>query len=80
MVVVTKLDRLGRSVMDLITSANDLSANGVTLEILSGSFNRDDPRGRRSLPSPRRSLSWSATWCVHVRLTDWRGPCPWPEG
>jgi DNA invertase Pin-like site-specific DNA recombinase len=32
--------------MDLITIANDLSANGVTLEILSGSFNRDDPMGK----------------------------------
>src|ERR1700689_3858875 len=41
--VITKLDRLGRSVMDLITIANKLSAEGITLEILSGSFNRDDP-------------------------------------
>jgi DNA invertase Pin-like site-specific DNA recombinase len=45
-IVVTKLDRLGRSVMDLITIANDLADNGVTLEILSGSFNRDDPMGK----------------------------------
>ena len=35
--------RLGRSVMDLITIANELSAEGVKLEILAGSFNRDDP-------------------------------------
>jgi DNA invertase Pin-like site-specific DNA recombinase len=45
-IVITKLDRLGRSVMDLITIANDLAANGVTLEILSGSFNRNDPMGK----------------------------------
>ncbi len=45
-IVVTKLDRLGRSVMDLITIANDLHDQGVTLEILSGSFNRDDPMGK----------------------------------
>jgi DNA invertase Pin-like site-specific DNA recombinase len=44
--VITKLDRLGRSVMDLITIANELSAEGITLEILSGSFNRDDPMGK----------------------------------
>jgi DNA invertase Pin-like site-specific DNA recombinase len=45
-VVVTKLDRVGRSVMDLITIANELQAQGVALEILSGSFNRDDPMGK----------------------------------
>jgi DNA invertase Pin-like site-specific DNA recombinase len=44
--VITKLDRLGRSVMDLITIANELSAEGISLEILSGSFNRDDPMGK----------------------------------
>jgi DNA invertase Pin-like site-specific DNA recombinase len=44
--VITKLDRLGRSVMDLITIANELSAAGVKLEILAGSFNRDDPMGK----------------------------------
>lgn len=45
-IVVTKLDRLGRSVMDLITIANNLHDQGVTLEILAGSFNRDDPMGK----------------------------------
>ena len=45
-IVVTKLDRLGRSVMDLITIANDLRDQGVALEILAGSFNRDDPMGK----------------------------------
>jgi DNA invertase Pin-like site-specific DNA recombinase len=43
--VVTKIDRLARSLLDLITIANELRAEGITLEVLSGTFNRDDPMG-----------------------------------
>jgi DNA invertase Pin-like site-specific DNA recombinase len=43
--VVTKVDRLARSLLDLITIANDLRDQGITLEVLSGTFNRDDPMG-----------------------------------
>lgn len=43
--VITKVDRLGRSLLDLITIADDLQAKGITLEVLSGHFNRDDPMG-----------------------------------
>jgi DNA invertase Pin-like site-specific DNA recombinase len=43
--VVTKVDRLARSLLDLISIADELRASGITLEILSGTFNRDDPMG-----------------------------------
>src|SRR5580704_9279726 len=43
--VVTKVDRLARSLLDLISIADDLRQEGVTLEVLSGTFNRDDPMG-----------------------------------
>jgi DNA invertase Pin-like site-specific DNA recombinase len=44
-IMVTKVDRLARSLLDLITIANDLRDQGVKLEVLSGAFNRDDPMG-----------------------------------
>lgn len=44
-IVVTKVDRLARSLLDLITIANDLRDQGVTLEVLAGTFNRADPMG-----------------------------------
>jgi DNA invertase Pin-like site-specific DNA recombinase len=43
--VITKIDRLARSLLDLITIADELRAAGVTLEVLSGTFNRADPMG-----------------------------------
>lgn len=43
--LITKVDRLARSLLDLITIANELRADGITLEVLSGTFNRDDPMG-----------------------------------
>jgi hypothetical protein len=43
--VVTKVDRLARSLLDLITIANELREAGITLEVLTGTFNRDDPMG-----------------------------------
>jgi DNA invertase Pin-like site-specific DNA recombinase len=43
--VITKVDRLARSLLDLISIADDLRKEGVTLEVLSGTFNRDDPMG-----------------------------------
>jgi DNA invertase Pin-like site-specific DNA recombinase len=43
--VITKIDRLARSLLDLITTANELREEGITLEVLSGTFNRDDPMG-----------------------------------
>lgn len=43
---ITKLDRLGRSVLDLITLANDFQAKGIELEVLAGTFNRNDPMGK----------------------------------
>jgi DNA invertase Pin-like site-specific DNA recombinase len=43
--VITKVDRLARSLLDLITIADELKAEGITLEILTGTFNRDDPMG-----------------------------------
>lgn len=43
--VITKVDRLARSLLDLISIANDLRDQGVTLEVLTGTFNRDDPMG-----------------------------------
>jgi DNA invertase Pin-like site-specific DNA recombinase len=44
--VITKLDRLGRSTLDLIQIANDLQARGIELEVLAGNFNRNDPMGK----------------------------------
>lgn len=44
-IVITKIDRLARSLLDLITIADDLREKGITLEVLSGTFNRDDPMG-----------------------------------
>jgi DNA invertase Pin-like site-specific DNA recombinase len=44
-IVVTKVDRLARSLLDLITIADELRQEGVTLEVLAGTFNRDDPMG-----------------------------------
>jgi DNA invertase Pin-like site-specific DNA recombinase len=38
-------DRLARSLLDLISIADDLRQEGVKLEVLSGTFNRDDPMG-----------------------------------
>lgn len=43
--VITKVDRLARSLLDLISIADDLREQGVTLEVLTGTFNRDDPMG-----------------------------------
>jgi DNA invertase Pin-like site-specific DNA recombinase len=43
--VITKVDRLARSLLDLITIADELRKDGITLEVLSGTFNRDDPMG-----------------------------------
>lgn len=43
--VVTKVDRLARSLLDLIGIADQLRGEGVALEVLSGTFNRDDPMG-----------------------------------
>ncbi|HZR53634.1 MAG TPA: recombinase family protein [Streptosporangiaceae bacterium] len=43
--VVTKVDRLARSLLDLIGIADELRKEGVALEVLSGTFNRDDPMG-----------------------------------
>jgi DNA invertase Pin-like site-specific DNA recombinase len=43
--VITKVDRLARSLLDLITIADELRAAGVTLEVMSGTFNRGDPMG-----------------------------------
>ena len=43
--MITKVDRLARSLLDLITIADELRAAGITLEVLSGTFNRDDPMG-----------------------------------
>jgi DNA invertase Pin-like site-specific DNA recombinase len=43
--VITKVDRLARSLLDLITIANELKAEDIELEVLSGTFNRDDPMG-----------------------------------
>ena len=43
--IVTKVDRLARSLLDLITIADELRKEGVKLEVLSGTFNRDDPMG-----------------------------------
>jgi DNA invertase Pin-like site-specific DNA recombinase len=40
--VITKVDR---SLLDLITIANELKAEDIELEVLSGTFNRDDPMG-----------------------------------
>ena len=42
---VTKADRLARSLLDLITLADQMREQGITLEFLSGAFNRDDPMG-----------------------------------
>jgi DNA invertase Pin-like site-specific DNA recombinase len=44
-IVITKVDRLARSLLDLITIANELRADGIELEVLTGTFNRDDPMG-----------------------------------
>ena len=43
--VITKVDRLARSLLDLITIADELRKDDITLEVLSGTFNRDDPMG-----------------------------------
>lgn len=43
--VITKIDRLARSLLDLITIANELREAGIELEVLSGTFNRADPMG-----------------------------------
>lgn len=45
-IVITKLDRLGRSTLDLIQIANDFQAKGIELEVLAGNFNRADPMGK----------------------------------
>lgn len=43
---ITKLDRLGRSTLDLIAIADDLKDKGIELEILAGNFSRDTAMGR----------------------------------
>jgi DNA invertase Pin-like site-specific DNA recombinase len=43
--IITKVDRLARSLLDLISIADDLRAQGIRLEVLTGTFNRDDPMG-----------------------------------
>lgn len=43
--VITKVDRLARSLLDLISIADQLRTDGIALEVLSGTFNRYDPTG-----------------------------------
>lgn len=45
-VVVTKADRIARSTLDLLQIVASFDEAGVTLEILTGAFNRDDPWGK----------------------------------
>ena len=52
--VVWRLDRLGRNLAHLVNTVQDLSARGVGLRVLAG------PRGRRSIPGPRPAASCSA--------------------
>ena len=44
--VVTRLDRLGRSTKDLLEIAGDLEARGVELEVIEQSINTKTPEGR----------------------------------
>lgn len=45
-ITVTKLDRLGRSVRDLLDLTDDFQAKGIELEVLAGSFSRETAMGR----------------------------------
>lgn len=45
-VVVTKLDRLGRSTLDLVRIVTDLGARGVEFKVLSGEIDTTSPQGR----------------------------------
>jgi len=45
-VVVTRLDRLGRSTKDLLGIASELEENGVELEVLEQNINTKTPEGR----------------------------------
>ena len=44
--VVTRLDRLGRSTKDLLTIAADLEARGVDLEVIEQSIDTSTPEGK----------------------------------
>lgn len=44
--VVTRLDRLGRSTKDLLTIAGELDAAGVNLEVIEQSIDTSTPEGR----------------------------------
>ena len=45
-ITVTKADRIARSTLDLLQIVAAFDESGVTLEILTGAFNRDDPWGK----------------------------------
>ena len=52
--VVWKLDRLGRSVRDLITLVSELQARGVNFRSLTDSIDTSTPAGRFFLPRHER--------------------------
>lgn len=45
-VVITRLDRLGRSTKDLLAIASELEENGVELEVLEQNINTKTPEGK----------------------------------
>ena len=72
--VITKVDRLARSLLDLISIADDLRAQGVTLEVLTGTFNRDDPMGEAFFQMTGSSPSLSGTSSASVRMRALKQP------
>lgn len=54
---VWKLDRLGRSVKQILTIADDLHERGIGLRILTGRRSPGEPGARARRRSPRRWVS-----------------------
>lgn len=64
LLVVLKLDRLGRFLLDLVSMVEDLKASGVGLKVLTGqgaSIDTTKPEGRMILPCSQPLPSSSAS-------------------
>jgi DNA invertase Pin-like site-specific DNA recombinase len=69
--IVWKLDRLGRSLRDLITMLDDLKDRGVKFHSLTEAIDTTTPTGR-AMWQPQCSLSRSSSPLKHWKLTSKR--------
>jgi Resolvase, N terminal domain len=72
--VVTKLDRLARSVPDARAIGDDLAARGIKLSLSGQIYDPADPMGKMFFPSCRSSPSSRPTCCGCAPRRAWPSP------